>query len=587
MSTADAPESGSTSRRHVARFVIGSRWRGQTAIAVSSFLGGAFEALFLVGVTQVAFGLTEGTDEFSLALGVTVSLGQAIALLASVLVVRLLLAVTAVWLGARLAASIVVDIRTQLTNAFLDADWGLQHGERGGSLQELVTNYGNRMRTYWSAINAFTVAAANLIAMLVLAVAVDPLGAVVLMITVAGLGSLLRPLRRRLWRRSDQANEAGMRLATGLNEASDLGLELHVFGVQEAAKQRVVKQVRDEATSTRRQSVLGGLVQPVYTGTAYLVLVLALVFVGTLETVDLASLGAVMLIMLRSLGYGQATQHALASLSVGAPAVVTIQNELSRFRSQPRTDGSSRIDAIRSIECRDVSFSYLPGKVVLEHVSLELEPPEVVGIIGPSGSGKSTLVQILLGLREPDEGTIVVNGFDLRTIHRSDWVRRATFVPQSSSLIQGTVADNIRFLRSGVTDADVVRAAELANLHHEITALKEGYDTPLGAGGARLSGGQQQRLSIARALVEQPDLLVLDEPTSALDVRSEQLIRSSLAGLRGATTIVIIAHRLSTLDFCDRILVMQNGQVTAFDTPNALERDDEFYREALRLSGMR
>lgn len=378
-----------------------------------------------------------------------------------------------------------------------------------------------------------------------------------------------------------------MRLATGLNEASDLGLELHVFGVQEAAKQRVVKQVRDEATSTRRQSVLGGLVQPVYTGTAYLVLVLALVFVGTLETVDLASLGAVMLIMLRSLGYGQATQHALASLSVGAPAVVTIQNELSRFRSQPRTDGSSRIDAIRSIECRDVSFSYLPGKVVLEHVSLELEPPEVVGIIGPSGSGKSTLVQILLGLREPDEGTIVVNGFDLRTIHRSDWVRRATFVPQSSSLIQGTVADNIRFLRSGVTDADVVRAAELANLHHEITALKEGYDTPLGAGGARLSGGQQQRLSIARALVEQPDLLVLDEPTSALDVRSEQLIRSSLAGLRGATTIVIIAHRLSTLDFCDRILVMQNGQVTAFDTPNALERDDEFYREALRLSGMR
>ncbi len=129
--------------------------------------------------------------------------------------------------------------------------------------------------------------------------------------------------------------------------------------------------------------------------------------------------------------------------------------------------------------------------------------------------------------------------------------------------------------------------AKLANLDDEISAMAFGFQTPVGERGSQLSGGQRQRLSIARALAEEPDILVLDEPTSALDVRSEALIRQSLSGLAHHTSVLIIAHRLSTLEICDRIMVIHGGEMQGFDTPERLETTNPFYREALRLSGLR
>jgi ABC-type multidrug transport system fused ATPase/permease subunit len=149
------------------------------------------------------------------------------------------------------------------------------------------------------------------------------------------------------------------------------------------------------------------------------------------------------------------------------------------------------------------------------------------------------------------------------------------------------VADNIRFFRDDVEDSDVERAARLANLHDEVVAMPNGYNTPVGERGGHLSGGQRQRLCIARALVEQPDLLVFDEPTSSLDVKSEALIRDTIAGLRTHTTVFVIAHRLSTLSICDRIMVLLDGVLEGFDEPTQLEAENPFYREALELSGLR
>ncbi len=234
-----------------------------------------------------------------------------------------------------------------------------------------------------------------------------------------------------------------------------------------------------------------------------------------------------------------------------------------------------------------MSFSYLPGVPVLRDVSFSIEPSEIIGVVGPSGGGKSTLVQLLLGLRQPAEGLITAGGRDIRDLSPDEWARKITFVPQEPRLIAGTVADNIRFFRNDVTDDEIERAAKLAFIHDEIAGHADGYARRLGGPDARLSGGQQQRLCIARALVEKPDVLILDEPTSALDVRSEHLIRSTLLGLKDRMTVIVIAHRLSTLDICERIMVIQDGQVVGFDTPDKLEASSDFYREALVLSGLR
>ena len=161
-----------------------------------------------------------------------------------------------------------------------------------------------------------------------------------------------------------------------------------------------------------------------------------------------------------------------------------------------------------------------------------------------------------------------------------------SFVAQDALLLSGTVADNIAFFREEIDSRDIERAARQANIHDEIVAMPNGFDSDVGERGSRLSGGQRQRVSIARALAGGPQLLIMDEPTSALDVRSDSLIRQTIAELKGRVTVVIIAHRMSTLDVCDRIMILQNGHLKAIDTPAALARDNDFYRESLELSGM-
>ena len=234
-----------------------------------------------------------------------------------------------------------------------------------------------------------------------------------------------------------------------------------------------------------------------------------------------------------------------------------------------------------------MSFAYgADAALSLEGVSLTIGAGETVGVIGPSGAGKSTLVQLLLGVRDPTTGSVTVGGVDLTDVDRSWWTRRVAYVAQDALLFTGTVAENIRFLRDDIDDDALRRAAEQAHVLAEIEALPESFGTHLGERASQLSGGQRQRLSIARALVGRPELLILDEPTSALDVRSESLIRQTIADLHGETTVVIIAHRMSTLEMCDRLLVVEDGRLVAAGTPRELREGNEFYRQALELSGI-
>ena len=219
-------------------------------------------------------------------------------------------------------------------------------------------------------------------------------------------------------------------------------------------------------------------------------------------------------------------------------------------------------------------------------VSLRLDPGEALGVIGPSGAGKSSLAQLLLGLRRPDTGRATVSGVPLQEVDRQWWSRRVAFVAQHPLLFTGTVAENIRFFRPDISDEAVRAAAREANVLQDIMGLPHGFDTHLGERGSQLSGGQRQRLSIARALAGSPEVLILDEPTSALDGHSEAMIRDALRRLHGRMAVVIIAHRMSTLDLCDQLLVLEAGRVTAYGTPEELRASNDFYRRALTLAGL-
>ena len=233
-----------------------------------------------------------------------------------------------------------------------------------------------------------------------------------------------------------------------------------------------------------------------------------------------------------------------------------------------------------------VSFAYEEGVPVLRDLNFRVAPGEIVGIVGPSGSGKSTLIQLLLRLRSPTSGTVLVDGRAAERIDLDEWYRHVSLVPQDAHLFAASIANNIRFFRD-LDDSSVQHAAKLAHLHDDIAGWPLGYATPVGEHGGQVGRSAPTPVYCTSALAEEPNLIVFDEPTSSLDVRSESLVRETIGDLGGRTTVFIIAHRMSTLAICDRIMVLLDGVLEGFDRPEALESTNPFYREALRLSGMR
>ncbi|MBB6304735.1 ATP-binding cassette subfamily B protein [Rhizobium leucaenae] len=212
------------------------------------------------------------------------------------------------------------------------------------------------------------------------------------------------------------------------------------------------------------------------------------------------------------------------------------------------------------IEFRDVHFAY-GDEAVLSGVSFVAEGGETTALVGPSGAGKSTVINLIPRFYDPKAGSIFIDGQDIAHVTKQSLREQLAYVSQQPYLFEGTIRDNIRYGRPEATDAEIEEAARLAYAHDFIQAQPQGYDTPVGENGVTLSGGQRQRLSIARALVRNAPILLLDEATSALDTESEAAVQKALDEAMSGRTVVVIAHRLSTVVRAEKIIVMQNGRV--------------------------
>ena len=234
------------------------------------------------------------------------------------------------------------------------------------------------------------------------------------------------------------------------------------------------------------------------------------------------------------------------------------------------------------IEYRDVSFAYSNGIPVLSHINLSVEPGQCLAVVGPSGGGKTTLCQLLPRLYDVTGGAVLVDGHDVRDVTQASLRRSIGMLQQDVFMFAGTVRENIRYGRGDATDEEIVAAAIRAEIHDEIMAMPNGYDTYIGERGVMLSGGQKQRISIARIFLKNPRILILDEATSALDTVTEQRIQSSLDALCEGRTSIIIAHRLSTIRHADRIAVIEGEGVVENGTHEELMKKDGVYASLVR-----
>jgi ATP-binding cassette, subfamily B, multidrug efflux pump len=229
------------------------------------------------------------------------------------------------------------------------------------------------------------------------------------------------------------------------------------------------------------------------------------------------------------------------------------------------------------VEFEHISFRYSPDTPLIEDLSLVAEPGHTVAIVGPTGAGKTTILNLLHRFYDPTEGAITFDGYDLRQVTLESLYRQIALVPQETILFGGTILENIRYGREDATEQEVFEASKAAHAHEFITAFPDGYRTIVGEKGINLSGGQRQRLAIARAILKNPRLLLLDEATSSLDTESERLVQEALARLMVDRTTFVVAHRLTTIQRADRILVINKGRLVEEGTHASLMEGKGLY----------
>jgi len=273
--------------------------------------------------------------------------------------------------------------------------------------------------------------------------------------------------------------------------------------------------------------------------------------------------------------------HWISHAITSAERIFEIIDSEPEVGEHPEAVAMERIEG--RIELRDVTFGYEAHKPVLHGINLTVEPGETIGLAGHSGAGKSTMINLICRLYDVNDGAILIDGVDIRRIRLRDLHDQIGVVLQETFLFSGTIAENIAYGKPGASRIEIIRSAKAANAHDFIVNFPDGYDTQVGERGSRLSGGEKQRIAIARAILNDPRILILDEATSAVDTETERLIQQALGRLTSGRTTVAIAHRLSTLRNADRLLVLDHGKQAELGTHDELMKAKGTYHKLVTM----
>jgi subfamily B ATP-binding cassette protein MsbA len=451
---------------------------------------------------------------------------------------------------------------------------------RAGDLLNTLTTETSRLQVLLGVARMFLVNGVMITTYVVVILLISwPLALVTLVLCgglIAFLTSLLKKLRdngRMIAEARGSLSAVAAELIGGIRTVTEFGAQPY-----ESAKFAAVSE--QSRRENIRAFVRSGAVGPLSQAIAATILVgLVIMAVKTLVApgvMTASALLAFLVVLMRMLPLIQGANTSRAEWAVYRGSLDRVADLLRPDDKPFLYSGDRRLEGFTdSIVFDDVSFGYEPGQSVLKNVSLKINRGEIVALVGGSGSGKSTLVDLLARFYDPVDGRITLDGHDLRDYYLPDLRRQIAVVNQHTFLFNDSVRRNIAYGRDDISDERIREAAREAGALGFIEELPQGLDTLLGERGARLSGGQRQRIAIARALLRDPDVLILDEATSALDSVSERLVQESLERLMVGRTVVIIAHRLSTVEGADRVVVIEEGAV----------REEGSYRDLLATKG--
>jgi ATP-binding cassette, subfamily B, bacterial len=390
----------------------------------------------------------------------------------------------------------------------------------------------------------------------------------------------------RLKRRGEAQRKAASELTSVVHQTITSIPLVQLFATRERNTQRF-QALADGAVALAQRGVALRGAYGMVTGLAAAAGTAVIVYVGARRSIQgLVTPGSLLVFVaylrtMQAAAQGLMQTHATAkSVEASVDRVVDVLASNERVAERP---GAQAIDAPTAgtgwaVRFEGVSFGYEPGRAALQGVDLEVRAGEVIALVGPSGAGKSTIAALVSRLFDPWEGRVIVGGEDVREVTVESLRRRVAVVPQEPVLLPLSVHENVAFGRPDATREEVERCVRAAGAADFVTRLPAGYEMVVGERGSTLSVGQRQRLTIARAMLTDPAVVILDEPTSALDASTEQDVMGGIRGLMAGRTGIVIAHRLSTVRFVDRIVVVDRGRVLAQGTHEELMRASELYR---------
>jgi len=534
-----------------------------SALVAESLAAGALEAVVLVLAVHAALTVSGGQADTTLDLPLLGSIGADTAVITALIGALSVLAIHihTAHLIATLSADVLFSIRERIIGSFERASWSRQVEDREGALQETVDVFAQQSSWLLLQVSNFVSASLALACLMVASLVVDPGVTIAVLLIGIAISVALRPIGSLTRTRASAFTRANSDFVELVASWARMAREIKVFGTADIERARLAELNYQAATAQTRTRSIARIGSGLYRDLAILVLVLAVAALSAFDQFEVTVLGTISLLFVRSISYAQSAHASVQFLNEMRPNLDELHRRIDAFEQSHVRYGTVDLAHLGDIAVSNVGYTYGPAGPGIEGFNFTIAAGERLGLIGPSGGGKSTFTELLLRLRLPASGDIFISGMNYCDISPQSWQQLTSFVPQDPQIFRGTIEENISFRRPQISFEDVREAARRAHVLEEIEARPDGFATVLGPHGVGLSGGQRQRIAIARALVGKPELLVLDEPTSALDPGSEALLQRTIENLPSAVTVVIVAHRLTTLQSCSRVIAVVDGHV--------------------------